>query len=161
MTTTTTVYKLYTYPELWAAGETPLRCNTQEFPTLLLAQRAGRAANTTMYEIQAVSTTVEPPTKKNPQGSTSKSATIVERKSIRPDPCFAGQSQPTGLRIQYGINGYFQLKLSDADALRAAVALRSLGLGLCWRPGRQMVTAKVSNMDLTQKILIGMGLCRK
>jgi hypothetical protein len=157
--TTTTVYKLYTYSEAPAAG-LPLRCDTQEFSTLKEAQIAGRRANATFYEIQVISTTREPPTKKNPEGSISTSTTMVERKSFRQSQWAMKSPSPTGLRIQCGINGYFQIKMDDEDALRAAVALRGLGLGLCWRPGRQMITAKVSNMDKVEKTLVSMGLLR-
>jgi hypothetical protein len=157
---TTTSYILYTYPEQPSLG-IGFRCDTQAFQTLSEAQKAGRAANATMYEIQAVSTTLEPPTKKNSEGSTSTSKTMVERKALRPSQWAMKVPSPTGLRIQYGLNGYFQLKLSDEDALRTAVLLRGCGLGLCWRPGRQMITAKVSNLDIVQKILITNGLCRK
>ena len=157
--TTTTSYKVFTFPETPEAG-LRFRYEAQEFSSLKEAQIAGRKANATSYEIHAISTTVEPPTKKNPQGSFSTSTSIIERRNLRQSQWAMEKPSPTGLRIQYGINGYFQLKLSDQDALRAAVALRGLGMGLCWRPGRQMITANVSVIDRAQKILVKEGLCR-
>jgi hypothetical protein len=157
MATTTITYKLYTYPEQYMPGLS-CQCNTETFSTLLEAQKAGRAANTTFYEIQMISKTEEPPTKKMPHGSVSTSTAIVERRVLRASQW--SQPAPTGLRIQNGINGYFTLKLSDADTLRAAIALRGLGLGLCWRPGRQMVVANGSKIDKIQKVLVSYRLCR-
>jgi hypothetical protein len=155
----TTIYKLFTYPELPEAG-LGFRYETKEFSTLKEAQIAGRRFNATFYEIQAVTTTVEPPSKKNPEGSVSTSTSILERRNLRQSQWAMKTPSPTGLRIQYGINGYFQLKMSDEDSLRAAVALRGLGMGLCWRAGRQMISAKVSTLDVMQKILVKEGLCR-
>jgi len=151
--TTTTTYNLYMYPEQPEAG-LGFRYELQVFSTLKEAQRVGRAANITFYEIQAISTTREPPSKKNPEGSVSTSTSIVERRTLRQSQWAMKGPSPTGLRIQDGINGYFQLKMTDQEALRACVALREFGLGLCWRPGRQMITAKLSNIDKVEKVLI-------
>lgn len=68
------------------------------------------------------------------------------------------------LRINgiYGPHGgYFRLKLSsENDAIKAAISLRHLGLGLSYRKGLHIETSTFKPYDIIIKTLEKNGLCR-
>jgi hypothetical protein len=93
-TTTTIVYKLFTYPATESPG-LPLVFNMNEFGSMSEAQSVGKSSidTCTFYEIQAVTTIVEPPSKKNPLGEITIIKNIVERVSLRENIWVAGERE--------------------------------------------------------------------
>lgn len=50
-------------------------------------------------------------------------------------------------------NGMFVANLTEDEAMRAAIALRKLGLGLTWKKGEAMVTTQTEQFCQAEKIL--------
>lgn len=71
---------------------------------------------------------------------------------------------PIELRIcgTYGPKGgYFRLQIhSEEEAILAAVQLRGLGMGLCYRRGQNMVSWNYMAVDSVFKTLAKAGLCQ-
>lgn len=136
MSKTTVEYKLYLYADQPAAGQ-DFSCISESYATLAEARARGLAFRGTNYEIQSISTTVEPPSKRCPNGETSTSKTIVERKQLR-EPLWwtnwvramPGRTDKPELCFNLGY-GYLRLRLpSRADAMKVLVLLRGCGAGL-------------------------------
>lgn len=79
---TTVAWKLYLYPETAAPGA-PCQVIIEDIPTKEEAVERGEKFDGTNYEIQCISTTIEPPCKKYPNGNTTTSKTITTRKMLR------------------------------------------------------------------------------
>jgi hypothetical protein len=167
MATTTLEYKLFLYPERTAMGA-PLNVLTETYNSLEEARRRGAAFRGELYEIQCISTTTEPPSKKFPNGDISSSKTMMERKQLytplwwRDWLRFRGAREgPPELRFQLGY-GYLRLRiLSREDAIKILVLTRGCGAGLYYdqRTNNLIIAKSLRPYSEINKILKRAGYC--
>ncbi len=77
------LFNVFLYPDTELGAPTAAEMKT--FNTLEEATGLGEAYDGVLYEIQCISTTIQPPSKKYPEGERSTSKTILVRKTLR-DP---------------------------------------------------------------------------
>ena len=85
--TTTSVFNLFLYPETEQGAPTGVQMEV--FSTLEDAKQRGDTYDGVSYEIQCISTTILPPSKRCPEGERSTSKTILVRKTLR-EPAWWG-----------------------------------------------------------------------
>lgn len=69
--------------------------------------------------------------------------------------------ETTELRFIDGPRGYFKLCLHGDNGIKAIIALRHCGLGLCWTPTTRIFSAPAMKFDDAEKALIKANLARK
>ena len=167
MSKTTVTYNLYLYADQPAAGE-GFSCLCESYSTLAEARTRGINFKGTNYEIQSISTTVEPPSKRYPNGETSTSKTIIERKQLREPLWYTnwvrampGRTDKPELRFNLGY-GYLKLRLpSRADAVKVLVLLRGCKAGFYYdmRANNIIVAKTLQTYSDINKILKREGYC--